>query len=81
MEFIVAAGLFHPCATIKSILSTLIDLYNGYTNFELRLITHGLFTQNYLFTDVLIPQHSIVIKQIIFYPMLNKGTFRYLSGL
>jgi hypothetical protein len=56
---------------IKGIISQLIDLYNGQTNFDLRLITLDLSTQKLLFTDVLSPQYSIVIKILIFY--MNKG--------
>ena len=55
------------CLDIKGIISQLIDLYNGQTNLDLRLITLDLSTQTLLFTDVLIPQDSIVIKQITCY--------------
>jgi hypothetical protein len=56
---------------IKGILSQLIGLYNGQTNFDLRLITLDLSSQKLLFTDVLSPHYSIVIKLLIFY--MNKG--------
>ena len=36
-------------------------------NFDLRLITLDLSTQKLLFTDVLSPQYSIVIKILMFY--------------
>ena len=48
----------------------LIDLYNGQTNFDLRLITLELSTQT-SFIDVLSPHYLIVIKILIFY--MNKG--------
>jgi hypothetical protein len=55
-------------AYVRGILSQLIDLYNGQTNFDLRLIiTLDLSTQKLLFTDVLSPQYSIVIKILMFY--------------
>ena len=38
---------------LKGIISQLIDLDNGQTNFDLRLITLDLSTQKLLFTDVL----------------------------
>ena len=47
---------------LKGILSHLIDLYNGQTNFDLRLIAFDLSTPKLLFTDVLSPQYSIVIN-------------------
>ena len=49
----------------------LIDLYNGQTNFDLRLITLELSTQTLLFIDVLSPHYLIVIKILICY--MNKG--------
>ena len=52
---------------LKGIISQLIDLYNGQTNFDLRLITLDLSTQKLLFTDVLSPQYSIVINILMFY--------------
>ena len=70
LALLVLLSLITNCKNIplvKGIISRLIDLYNGHTHFDLRLITHDLFTQKCLFTDVLIPQHSIVIKQMIFY--------------
>jgi hypothetical protein len=52
---------------IKGILSQLIDLDNGQTNFDLRLIALDLSTHKLLFSDVLDPQHLIVTTKIIFY--------------
>ena len=51
----------------RCIISQLIDLDNGQTNFDLRLIPLDLSTHKLLFSDVLDPQHSIVKKIIIFY--------------
>ena len=56
----------HPLL-IKGILSQLIDLDNGQTNFDLRLIALDLSTHKLLFSDVLDPQHLIVTTKIIFY--------------
>ena len=42
------------------LISKLIGLYNGQTNFDLRLITSELSTQKLLFIDVLSSQYSIV---------------------
>ena len=44
-------------------ISQLIDLDNGQTNFDPRLITLDLPTQKLLFTDVLDHQHSLVTKK------------------
>ena len=52
---------------LKGILSQLIDLDNGQTNFDLRLIALDLSTHKLLFSDVLDPQHLIVTTKIIFY--------------
>ena len=53
--------------SIKGIISQLIDLDNGQTNFDLRLIALDLSTHKLLFSDVLDPQHLIITKKIIFY--------------
>ena len=58
------------CSTIhclKAKYHSWLTCIIGQMNFDLRLITLDLSTQKLLFSDVLIPQHSIVIKQIIFY--------------
>ena len=52
---------------LKGIISQLIDLDNGQTNFDLRLIALDVSTYKLLFSDVLDPQQSIVTKIIIFY--------------
>ena len=46
-----------PCMVLKGILSQLIDLDNGQTNFDLRVIAFDLSTHKLLFSDVLDPQH------------------------
>ena len=47
----------------KCIISQLIDLDNGQTNFDLRLIALDLSTHKLLFSDVLDPQHLILTKK------------------
>ncbi len=62
----------------KGIISQLIDLYNGQTNFDLSLITHDLFTQKLLFTDALagykIYQRNVVLIILsLMHQLIYKG--------
>ena len=63
---------------IKGIISRLIDLDNGQTNFDLRLIVLDLSTHKLLFSDVLDPQHLIVTKIIFFFYEIRERSAIYL---
>ncbi len=58
-----------------------VYIFHGQTNFYLRLLTLDLSTQRLLFTDTLIPQHSIVKKKFMFYMNYGHVTIMFLDWI